>query len=134
MDKGTVLYSDNHSTAVLRVGCTSLAHMAVCAVEARSFYSGRRTSTLHTAYNNSTAQNNVSLLSGGSNKTTYTSLILFEGMEHVETMYKYNCCANTVLIAVRKKTRDFKHVSSARKPILKHANTSPRLGRHIHGR
>ena len=49
---------------------------------------------------------------------TYTPLVLLEGVEHVETMYKYNCCADTVLIAERKKMGDFQYLSSASTPSL----------------
>lgn len=48
-------------------------------------------------------------------------------MEHVETMYKYNCCADTVLIAARKKARVFLHLSIASTPSFVYMEI------HLHG-
>ena len=57
---------------------------------------------------------------------TYAPLVLFERVEHVKTMYKYNCCADTVLIAAEKKGEDFLQLSSVNKLIVVLGNRPPR--------
>lgn len=74
----------------------------------------------HSRRGASALQGNAQMLSTLAKLFTYTPLVLFERVKHVKTMYKYNCCADTVLIAAEKRRGDFLQLSSVNKLTVVH--------------